>query len=475
VPIHLPGRFPHTLWLILAVAFALRLLGAWHANLTFDERARVALAETIDLRPAHLHLVSRTVAHPPMSIYLMKLSGTLFGTSDLGLRMLHVLAGTLTLVPVYYLGKRIFSERAGLWAAALLAVDQFHAGWSRVVLTEVLMLLAAALALLQFLRVLEKGTTGRFVLLGALLGLAYLAKEVAVLLLPVLWIYLLITPRHRQLLGRPGWYLAHGVFLAVIAPDVIWNLTQGMESYLYRDLMFASEPWRFSVKSFSLYLGELFRLLIDKDVLDAAYEQGNLLVCHWPAGLLYMGAVLAALIRRREPGARLLLVTFSLIFAAFLLLPGGELFDPFWWASMSLIPAVVCAGWVLDWHCSGGKVALVTGLVFLGYLGVHYVPVAQRSGEYQPRATVNDFVTDFLAAAEVAVDRGNLRAAESRYVFVLNIGGSNAEAYYGLGRVAMHRGQTKKAKSLLLKCLEVDPGHEPARCLLREFGASGIE
>ncbi|MBN2475930.1 MAG: glycosyltransferase family 39 protein [Pirellulales bacterium] len=464
-------RLPTTLWLILLVALALRLLGAWHANLTFDERARVALAETIDLRPGHLHLVSRTVAHPPMSIYLMKLSGLAFGTGDLGLRMLHVVAGTLTVLLVFFLGRRVFSERAGLWAAALLAVDQFHAGWSRVVLTEVLMLLFASLVLLQFLRVLESGTTRRFAVLGLLLGLAYLAKEVAILLLPVLWIYLLITPRHRRVLRRPTWYLAQGVFLAAVAPDVIWNLVQGMESYLYRDLMFASEPFHISLKSLSLYVGELFRAWFGDPALDVEYEQGSLYTCYWPAGVLYLGAVTTAVVRRKDPAVRLLLVMFTVIFGAFFLLPGGDRFEPFWWASMSLIPAVVCAGWALDWAARSGRMPALAALLLIGLLGAHYVPVALRSGEAQPRATVRQFVDDFLRRADAALRRGNLREAESRYVFMLNLGGPNAEAFYGLATVAAMRGQTEKAELLLQKCLELDPDHEAASERLRQLRA----
>ena len=62
-------RLPPILWLILALALALRLFGAWRGNLIFDERAHLALAETIDLRPGHVHLVSRTLDHPLLSIY----------------------------------------------------------------------------------------------------------------------------------------------------------------------------------------------------------------------------------------------------------------------------------------------------------------------------------------------------------------------------------------------------------------------
>ena len=459
-----PNRRPLiVLGLILALALVLRLLGAWHANLIFDERAHWALAQTIDFRPGHLHLVSQTLDHPLLSIYVLKLGSLLFGTSDFGLRLVHLLAGTMTVVPVYFLGKRVFSERAGLWAAGLLAVDQFHASWSRVFMPEVLMLLLGSLVLLQFLRTLEKQNTGSYVLLGVLLGLAYLAKEPAILLIPALWIYLLVTPEHRHVLRRPAWYLAHGVFLAVIAPDVLWNLARLSESYLYRDAALAAEPLRLSMKSFSLYLGEVFQAVMGSGVLDKDYVQGNVFVCHWPAGVLYLAAIVAATIgRRKVPGVRLLLVTFSLVFGFFLVMPGGERFDPFWWASLSLIPAMLCAGWVLDWASAGGKVPMLAALALLGWLGLHYLPMACQAGPKHPQPTVDQIAADFLHRADAAVGRNDLGEAKSRFIYVLNISGPNADAYYGLARVAHQRGKPEKAESLLQKCLELDPEHKRA-------------
>ena len=465
------SRLPNALWLILAAGLVLRLLGAWCANLIFDERAHWALAQTIDFHPRHFHLVSRSLDHPLLSIYVLKLSSLLFGTSDLGLRVLHLVAGTLTVVPVYFLGKRIFSEKAGLWAAGLLAVDQFHATWSRVFMPEVLMLLFASLVLLQLLRTLENDGTGNFVLLGLLLGLAYLAKEPAILLIPVLWTYLLLTPVHRRLLRRPAWYLAHGVFLLVIAPDVLWNLAQGMEGYLYRDAVLAAEPLRPSMKSLSLYLGEVFRVLIGPDVLDKEYVQGNVYACHWAAGILYLAAVVAAVSKRKTPAVRLLLVAFFVVFVFFLIAPGGETFDPFWWASLSLIPAVLCAGWLLDWASGGGKLPAIGAFLLLGYLGAGSVTAAMNPGRYEPRATVHDFAGDFIDKAHLALSRDDLREAKGRFSFVLNISGPNAEAYYGLALVARRRGQPEKAKSLLSKCLELDPNHPAAIQLLDQVSS----
>jgi 4-amino-4-deoxy-L-arabinose transferase-like glycosyltransferase len=466
---------PAALWLIMALALALRVLGAWCANLVFDERAHWALAQTIDFHPQHLHLVSRTLDHPLLSIYLLKLGSLLLGTTDFGLRLPYVLAGVATLLPVYFLGVRAFSKTAGLWAAALLAVDQFHAGWSRVFLPEVLMLLLGALALLQFLRALKRGTAGSYALLGALLGLAYLAKEPAALLLPALWIYLLVTPGCRHVLRRPQWYLAQAVMLLVVAPDFLWNFSQWSDSYLARDAALAAGPLRLSLKPLSLYLGECFLWLIGPNVLDTDYLAGDLYVCHWPAGLLYLAAVAAAaMMWWKNSAVRLLVVVFLLIFAVFFVMPGGTTFDPFWWASLTLIPAVVCAGGVMAWGLdrlsrSGQEdrtfqrtamakvyVGRCAALLLLAYLAVHYIPLARHAGVAEPRATVQDFAADFISHGNAALAAGDLSEAESRFIYALNIGGPAADAYLGLARIARQRGQTAKARVFLRKCLQLD-------------------
>lgn len=472
------AALPRTLWVILAVTLALRLVGAWRANLTFDERAHLALSDTISLQPGHLHLVSRSLDHPFLSIYILKISSLLFGSSDFSLRIFYVLAGTLTVLCIYSLGRRVFGQRAGLWAAALLAVDQFHFGWSRVFMPEVWLMLFATLVLWQCLRTLEDETTRNFVTLGALLGLAYLAKEPGILLVPALWLVLLATPRSRRWLWQPRWYLAHVVLLLVILPDLAWNMSQWTDSYLHRGAAFLSEPFKLSLKSFSLYIGELF-LALRPNVLDSDYYDGGLYVCHWVAGVLYLAGVTAALPRWREVNVRLLLATFVLVFGVFTLLPGGTRFDPFWWASISLIPAVVCAGWLLD-RVTGGAPAIaeageaapgtrswparawrrpIPGLVAVTltvYLALHDVPLAWKPGPFVPRPTVADLVRNFTNVGNAAVDRGLLDMATLQYIYVLNIGGPNRDAYIGLARIAELRGDRQRADALRARSAELD-------------------
>jgi 4-amino-4-deoxy-L-arabinose transferase-like glycosyltransferase len=463
----------------LGLALGLRAVGAACGNLTYDEVAHLALAETISFHPDHFHLVFRTLDHPLLSIYVFKFSGLLFGESEFGLRVFHLLFGTATVALVYQIGTRVFSQQVGLWAAVFLAADQFHASWSRAFMPEVLMLFFASLALLKFLDVLETSRRKDFLLLGLWMGLAYLAKETGILVIPIFWLFLLVTRSHRAMLWNPRWYATHLLFLAVIAPDIIWNLLHYSESYLHRDTVLLSEPLRIQLKPFSLYIGELFQMLYNQDALDyfEDYSAGNLWACHWPAGVFYLCAVAAAVRLRHLLQPRVLLIAFFFVFLFFSVLPGAERFDPFWWASLSLIPAVVLSGWACAKLAATGKPARTALLVFVGYLALHFAWQAQRPGELRARQTVEQIVMRTNKDARFALEQSDLEqndvvTAHRLLIYALNIGGPNAETYYYLGLIEWIQNEHDRAESYLLKSLKIDPSNQPAQKLLNRVRSS---
>jgi tetratricopeptide (TPR) repeat protein len=163
---------------------------------------------------------------------------------------------------------------------------------------------------------------------------------------------------------------------------------------------------------------------------------------------------------------RCLITVFLVVFVFFLVLPGGGLYDPFWWASISLIPAVVCAGGWIDRIAGAAprRAAIVVTLsaVVIGGLGLATAHTMTNKGPYEPRATVQNFADDFLLEGREAFQQGKLQKAEGRFIYVLNIGGPRADAYYGLAQIAVERRQPQKALRLLKKCLALDPKHAEA-------------
>src|SRR6185436_19326109 len=119
---------------LVLLGLALRLYGAARAGLTFDESIVWSFAREITAHP--LHLVARTADHPLLNAYLVWASSLAFGETDLGLRILHACVGAATIAVVYRVGSALWGARAGLLAAALLAVDPFHVSWSRLGIEE---------------------------------------------------------------------------------------------------------------------------------------------------------------------------------------------------------------------------------------------------------------------------------------------------------------------------------------------------
>lgn len=64
---------------------------------------------------------------------LLVLGMRLFGVGHYGLSMLSVIAGTVSVVAVHYLGRILFNRWVGLIAASFLAIDYVHVHFSRIV------------------------------------------------------------------------------------------------------------------------------------------------------------------------------------------------------------------------------------------------------------------------------------------------------------------------------------------------------
>ena len=460
------------LWLILAVALGVRLLGAWNGNLMYDESTHLACAETIDLRPQSFHLVFRSVDHPLLSVYVVRLSAYLFGDSNFGLRILHVFFGTFTLIPVFVLGKQIFSVQAGLWAAALLAVDQFHQTWSYFIVPEILLMLFASLVLLQFLKVMENGVRVDFVRLGLVLGLAYLAKETAIVLIPVLWLCVIIDPKVRSLIKNPNWYVAHGVALLVVSPDLVWNVFYYYEGHFYRDLDFISKTIDLSPRALLLYLGEITQLLtgpLGGFTLEG-YQQ-NPSLSHWPAGLLYLVAAFVAIREWHRRPVRVLMITFLSVFLFYTFLPAPRGRFAWWWASITLAPAVIFAGHALErfvasaWQSPVGvwnRMPKVLAVLFLGYLSVHAVFTGLRTGTGVPRRSAPELVSDALDKARQVANVKELLVREWRLLHTLHITGAQPDLYAYLARIAYERRQVNRAEYFVWRSLSLDPRNQIA-------------
>ena len=426
----------------------------------------IACAEAIDLRPGNLRLVWQTVDHPPLTVYVVKISGYLFGNSDFGLRILHVLFGTVNVFLVFLLGKKVCSVHAGLWAAALLAVDRFHHTWSYAFEPELLLVFFATLALLLYLRATETQTYRDFGLLGAALGLAYLSKETAILLFPILWLHTLADAERRMSLLQGKWLMMHLVAVVVISPDLVWNATHFYEGYFYRDVDLLTTTLAISPRAVWLYLGELF---VDTPRSVPSW-------CHWPAGAVYLLTATLALISWHRKRLRFLCWVFWAAFSFFTVLPAEE--NTFWWASMTIIPAVViCGDYLRRWPRN--VVAL-----FICYLSIRAIlaPLAPQP-EKAPRIKASKRIELVVQLANRNADSDSRRRrdVEGLLLHALHITGPDARLYGYIAQAAYARGHTDSARYFVGRALELNAQKKFSSLVGRKVeqvayaGTSGLE
>jgi 4-amino-4-deoxy-L-arabinose transferase-like glycosyltransferase len=117
-----------------------------------------------------------TVDKTPASLWVMELSGRIFGFSQWSVLVPQALEGVASVAVLYAAVKRGFGAPAGLIAGLVLALTPVAALMFRFNNPDALLVLLMTAAAYALVRALEHGRTRWLVLCGVLLGFAFLAK-----------------------------------------------------------------------------------------------------------------------------------------------------------------------------------------------------------------------------------------------------------------------------------------------------------
>ena len=153
---------------------------------------------------------------PPLYYALAWAWTQLTGTGELGLRSLSALAGVATVPVAYLLGAELRGRRAGIAAAALVAVNPMLLWYSQEARGYALLALLTAAAALYFVRALDRGRRVDFVGWGIVSALALATHYFALFPIGLEAIWLL---RRRGREAVPGLRIAAlaGLLLAPLA------------------------------------------------------------------------------------------------------------------------------------------------------------------------------------------------------------------------------------------------------------------
>jgi 4-amino-4-deoxy-L-arabinose transferase-like glycosyltransferase len=115
---------------------------------------------------------------PPLFYWLVKLSYSAFGVNEAAARLVPAVCVHLTVLAVYFIGRRSVGERAATWAAVLLSVAPGYTAIARLILLDGLLTLNVTLSLLCGYEAVRTGTLKMKWWLAAAVasGLGFLTK-----------------------------------------------------------------------------------------------------------------------------------------------------------------------------------------------------------------------------------------------------------------------------------------------------------
>jgi len=154
-------------------------------------------------------------------LYLAAVYG-LFGHHPLNARLIQAIAsGILLPLLIFRIGRHIFGARVGLIAAGLSAVYIYFVYYNGALVTETFHMLAVLWSLEIALELTKRTSRWQWVKLGLALGIAALLRQVILLFVPVLFIWLLWEGRKRIQLR--DLVIPTAVIVALILPWTVRN------------------------------------------------------------------------------------------------------------------------------------------------------------------------------------------------------------------------------------------------------------
>ena len=172
--------------------------------------------------------ISFMIGKPPLLDWLMALAYQVFGVTNFAARIWSAAFGALSLVFVFYLGKKLYNRTVGCMSAIVLGTFITYYVFARYAMTDVPLTCFIVASIYFF--VLSEGKENLVrdaVLSGLFFGLALMTKQIAAMLIPlIIFAYLVATRRSLRFLISKGFTLFWSVGLLLFSPWLIYMATR---------------------------------------------------------------------------------------------------------------------------------------------------------------------------------------------------------------------------------------------------------
>lgn len=164
------------------------------------------------------------VDHPPLSIWLLKLSTFFFGDSLFAIRLFPAIAGAATVLVTGLLVRKLKGGITAIFISSLaLIIIPVHLAFFTIYSMNAFDVLFWILAAYIIALIIENNSLKDWIILGVVLGLALLNKISALWLCAGIGAGFLLQEDLRKQLRTPRPYIAAVIALLIFLPYIFWN------------------------------------------------------------------------------------------------------------------------------------------------------------------------------------------------------------------------------------------------------------
>lgn len=299
--------------------------------------------------------------HPGMVAWLKALSTYFLGETYIAVRLPFFLFYVGTSFFLFKLAEDLFDKEVATHCLGLFLISPLFGLAGYVASPEppfIFFWVTACWVFWQGYREDEKQWSQKktWLMLGLLMGLGLNSKFIIALLAFGFGIYLLLSPRRKDLLGPWPWT---GFFLATLIalPIFIWNIQNGWPGFIYqfsdrhsRDVVSIERWLQFLASQFALFTPTIYAL----SLVTLVYALRRIKFNHW----------------------RFILATSLPSFFIFFPQPLKAEFKPHWSGSALLILSIgVCYLWLRGWKWKGKKILTPKNRYFMGATLAFLIPL----------------------------------------------------------------------------------------------------
>jgi 4-amino-4-deoxy-L-arabinose transferase-like glycosyltransferase len=209
---------------ILAALTVVRLIGLKLStvDLFFDESQYWAWSR----EPAFGYF-----SKPPLLAWIIAIAEHVCGSSEACIRSPAPIFYFGTSLVVYAVARHLYDTQVAFFSALSIALATGGVFSARIISTDVPMLFFWALALLSYVKLLDGAGPRWIVILGMSLGFGLMAKYAMIYFILGGALAAWLDARARRFLSTPAPWLALLIAAVIVAPNVLWNIENGLATF----------------------------------------------------------------------------------------------------------------------------------------------------------------------------------------------------------------------------------------------------